>query len=453
MSSSNTPLKILLLTHRVPYPPDKGDRIRSYHLLRHLARRHKVSLAALSEEPVGEAAVGALSDLCERVAVVPQGRSRWVRGALALLTGRPLTEGLFRDPRLRKILSEWTAKEPFDVVIGFCSSMAQYLVAPPLDKLPAVVDLVDVDSEKWREYARNTRGWRRWLYGLEARRLRRFEARLTDRCSAVTVVSEREAAAYRAFQPAGHVAAIRNGVDLEFFSDRTAQGTLEPEPLGARPPEAEPSSCVFVGALDYLPNVEGIRWFCEDVWPGVRAAHPDATVTLVGRNPVRSVRRLGALPGVKVVGGVPDVRPYLQAARVAIAPLRIARGVQNKVLEAMALGRPVVVSPQAAEGLPRSVAAAATVAGTPRDWAEQIERMLQDPLLARRRGAAGRAAVEADCRWDRCLEPWEGLLREAVERRRQAEPSRGRYKAFPPYHSPHAVPACTAREPIRAHTL
>ncbi|MCL4722402.1 MAG: glycosyltransferase, partial [Gammaproteobacteria bacterium] len=216
--------------------------------------------------------------------------------------------------------------------------MAQYLALPELEGLPVLVDLVDVDSQKWFDYARQARGWKRWMFDLEGRRMRRLEGALPQRAAALMVVSEQEAALYRSFHPTGQIHAIPNGVDLDYF---------RPDE-GGEIPAAE--SCVFVGALDYRANIDGVLWFCREVWPGVRRRYPRAVFRLVGSNPVAAVHRLARLPGVQLVGNVADVRPYLREAAAVVIPLRVARGIQNKLLEALAVRKATVVTPQALEG-------------------------------------------------------------------------------------------------------
>jgi polysaccharide biosynthesis protein PslH len=265
-----------------------------------------------------------------------------------------------------------------------------------LRDVPAVVDLVDVDSQKWFDYAAVSRRPLSWLYGAEGRRLRRLEASLPSWARAVTLVSEAEADLYRAFSMPGEVRAVSNGVDLEYF---------RPQPRHAVEP-----ACVFVGALDYRPNVDAVSWFCTEVWPEVRCRRPLAEVWLVGRRPTPVVQRLGEAPGVRVVGQVPDVRPYLARAACAVMPLRLARGLQNKVLEALAMGKAVVASPPALAGLNRRLDAPVLTAASPTEWVDRVVRLLDNEALRRQLGALGRTYVEEHHRWDTCLEPFESLL-------------------------------------------
>lgn len=388
---------LLYLVHRLPYPPDKGDRIRAYHLLRFLARRGAVHLACLADEPVPDEAVAALRRICERVAVVRLGRwTRWASALGSLVCGGTVTEGAFRSAELRTLVRQWAATTAFDAAVASASSMVPYLRLKELREVPAVVDLVDVDSQKWFDYAAVSRRPLSWLYRTEGRRLRRLEGSLPSWVRAVTLVSEAEADLYRGFSAPGEVHAVSNGVDLEYFRPQPRH-TVEP-------------ACVFVGALDYRPNVDAASWFCAEVWPEVRCRRPHAEVWLVGRRPTESVQRLGEAPGVRVVGQVPDVRPYLARAACAVMPLRLARGLQNKVLEALAMGKAVVASPQALAGLKRRLEAPVLTAASSTEWVDRVVRLLDNEALRRQLGALGRSYVEEHHRWDTCLEPFESLL-------------------------------------------
>jgi sugar transferase (PEP-CTERM/EpsH1 system associated) len=386
---------LLYLVHRVPYPPDKGDRIRAFHLLRYLARHATVHLASLADEPVADHVIAALRRYCGRLAIVQLDRWRWPRAALSFARGRTVTEGAFASPSLRSVVQDWAGSTPFHAVLLSGSSMAPYLQMPGLRSVPAVVDLVDVDSEKWLAYADADWGPRAWLYRREGLRLRRLEASLPSRVQAVTLVSDAEAQLYRSFCPEGIVQGVSNGVDLDYFQPAAPAKEL---------------SCAFVGALDYRPNVDAACWFAHEVWPTVRARSPASKLYLVGRRPVPDVLRLAVVPGVEVVGQVPDVRPYVARAAVSVNPLRIARGIQNKVLEALAMARATVGSPEALTGLSVTPGVQVLAASTPADWIDAVLRLFSDASLRRRLGAAGRAYVEERHRWERCLEPFDSLL-------------------------------------------
>lgn len=398
---------ILYAVHRVPYPPDKGDRIRTFQILRYLAKRADVYLACLADEPVNDHVLTTLKAHCTKVAIVPVSR-RWrlakALGSLAI--GGTATQGAFSSAELRGVLRQWGRSTCFDFALASSSSMAPYLRLPELCQVPAVVDLIDVDSQKWLDYAQTSSVPRSWLYQIEGRRLRVLERQLSSWTRAITLVSTAEASIFRQFCKEGRVEAVTNGVDLDYF---------RPIPNGAEPNGAE-QGCVFVGALDYWPNVEGICWFCRDVWPELHRRHPDATLTLVGRQPTGAVRRLAELPGVKLAGQVPDVRPHVARAAVSVVPLRIARGVQNKVLESLAMAKATVVSPQALEGIEAEPGKHLVSAQSPEEWIQQVSRLLGNAAARRRFGMAGRQFTEENHRWEHCLQPLDRLLGLAADR-------------------------------------
>jgi len=336
---------LLFLAHRIPYPPNKGDKIRSWNMLRHLARDYRVHLGCFIDDPADEVHRAVLEDICASCRFV---RLRPRLGRLLslsrLLTGEPLTLGYFHDRSLAGWARQHIARNGVKRAFVFSSSMAQYVVGTAGAGARRVVDFVDVDSDKWRQYAQSQSGFLRWLYGRESRTLLAFERRVAAEADASLFVSDAEAALFRRLAPesASRVAAVTNGVDLEYFN---------PEANFASPFAADEEPLVFTGAMDYWANVDGVVWFARDVLPAIRAARPNAVFWIVGAHPAQQVRALESLPGVRITGQVDDVRPYIANADVVVAPLRLARGVQNKVLEAMAMARPVVATPDALEGL------------------------------------------------------------------------------------------------------
>lgn len=386
---------LLYVVHRVPYPPDKGDRIRAFHILRYLSHQANVHVACLEDEPTSEESLAMLRRHCHRLAIVPLGRTRWLRALISLIRGRTVSEGVFHSPALVAILRRWAADTEFDATLASSSAVAPYLRLPELASVPAVIDLVDVDSQKWLDYAAAGRSWRSWLYRAEGQRLRALEQPMPAWAHAVTLVSEAEAQLYLQFCSPGRVRAIRNGVDLDYFQPRQGQ---------------EENACVFVGALDYRPNVDAVTWFAEAVWPSVHRQVAGAKLWLVGRRPAPAVRALANCPGIEVVGQVPDVRPWLSRAAAVVAPLRIARGLQNKVLEALAMGKAVVASPPALAALTVQPGQHCLRASTPAQWIKAIKRLLCDEPQRNRLGSAGRRFVEEHHHWDRCLEQFSELL-------------------------------------------
>lgn len=381
--------RLLYLVHRVPYPPNRGDRIRSFHLLKFLAELAEVHLAFLCHQRPDPQTLDALGRYCEQIAAAPLGRrARWVHAAWSLGRGRTATEGLFHSARLKHVVARWARKNRFDLIVVFCSSMAQYLDAPGLNGATVIVDLVDVDSQKWFDYAQRSWGLKRRLFQLEGRRLRRVEISLADRVDGLTLVSPQEAELFRSFCPSSNPSVISNGVDLDYF---------QPDGTGGSPLS---QTCVFVGALDYEANLDGATWFGREIWPRVRGGHPQATFRLVGSRPGRAARRLARLPGVELTGEVPDVRPYLSEAAIVVVPLRVARGLQNKVLEAMAVGKPVIATPQALQGIGATPGVHVCQSATPDGWVEVVARLLSNADLRSRIGRAARAFVEQQFAWE-----------------------------------------------------
>jgi sugar transferase (PEP-CTERM/EpsH1 system associated) len=388
-------VNLLYLCHRIPYPPNKGDKIRSFHQVRGLSERHSVHLATFVDTREDLQHVEPLRKLCRSVEIVYRHPRRALLGAgLALPSGGALSVAMFRSSALRRTIAATLRRESIDAAVVFSSAMAQYV--PPTPPFPVVLDLVDVDSEKWRSYGDSLRGPRSWIYRLEGTRLARFEEEAGNAADHCVVISQAEAALLegRIRKP---VSVITNGVDQEYFR---APGD------GGR----EGPALVFVGAMDYVPNEDAVAFFCDEILPRVRASVPDATFTIVGRNPAPRVRDLARLPGVTVTGSVPDVRPYVANARVAVAPFRIARGIQNKVLEAMAMGRPVVGTALAFQGLSATEADGVRIVDHPEDLAREIVLLLGDPGLAADRGIRARAFVEREHRWEVHVSALESIL-------------------------------------------
>ncbi len=399
--------RILYLVHRNPAPPNRGHRIRAFNWLDYLSRRAVVDVAFLADEPVDDRVKTMLRARCGRFAFAPMlGKQRYLKGMLSLAMGRTATEGLFKHGQFRRLIRRWTTETAYDAVIVYCSSMVQYADAANLwRRCPVIVDLVDVDSQKWFDYAAKTGGVFRPLFELEGRRLRKLERSLPERAAAICLVSEAEAEVYRSFTDGGNVAAVENGVDLEYFSPGANFVRLPKQPASDPAP-----SCVFIGALDYRANVDGVCWFTQHVWPAIRKRFENATFRLVGAGAGGAVAAAARREGVELVGDVPDVRPYLADATAAVIPLRVARGVQNKVLEAMAMAKPVVASPEALEGIDCREGEDVCRADTPSEWVAALERVFTDVDYARSLGENARRTMETRYTWSARLAPLDALL-------------------------------------------
>lgn len=334
---------LLFLAHRIPWPPNKGDKIRSYHLLRYLAARYRVHVGTFIDDPADEEWVGDLRSVCASVYVARlHPRTARIKALSGLISGEALTLPYYRHRGLARWVADTVSRHEVSRAVVFSSAMAQYVEGFP--SLRSVIDLVDVDSDKWRQYAEQKRWPWTWLYGREAARLHAFERKAVDGAAAALLVSPEEVALFNRLAPgyASRVHAVCNGVDSAFFDPGQAFSNPYPD-------ECVP--LVFTGAMDYWPNEDAVQWFVQDVFPAIRSAIPHAAFYIVGNRPSEAVRRLEQHDGVIVTGFVDDVRPYLAHARAVVAPLRVARGVQNKVLEAMAMARPVLLTPAAMEGI------------------------------------------------------------------------------------------------------
>ncbi|MEI8213226.1 MAG: TIGR03087 family PEP-CTERM/XrtA system glycosyltransferase [Planctomycetota bacterium] len=399
-----------MLTHRVPYPPNRGDRIRAYHMIRFLADHAEILLGSVADEPWGKEDEKALREVCSEVSLHRlHPHVRWLRAGWSKGTGRSATVGAFYSPTLARVVQEWTSGQPLDGAILYCSSMGQYIGSFANRPKRILVDLVDVDSQKWDDYADKSSGMKKLLYRHEANRVRSLEHRLEGLADAISVVSQEEADLYARCHPGGAATAISNGVDHSFFSPASiAEETWKLHRRG-RP------QLVFVGVLDYLPNVQGLKWFCREVLPALRSKYDGIELQMVGRNPSQEVRELGGLPGVRLIGEVDDVRPYILASDFAIAPLQIARGIQNKVLESLACERPVIATVQAATGIENNPGM--IVANSPQEWGSAVDG-LQDTARYENAKRSARQCVVRSYSWNAKLSP---LLEILNLRREHAE--------------------------------
>ena len=334
---------ILYLVHRLPYPPNKGDKVRSYHLLRHLLKQHRVFLGTFVDHPDDEQHVATLAGLCPDLHVERLNPTLAKIGSLGgLLRGEALSLAFYRSAGMQRWVSEVAHQHPLQASVVFSSPMAQYAQAL-LPEVPMLVDFVDVDSAKWTQYADQHAWPMSWVYAREGRALLAYERAVTLQSQQSFFVTPNEVSLFLQSAPEcrGKVASVSNGVDADFF--RPDAGLPNPFAAGQR-------AIVFTGAMDYWPNVDAAVWFATEALPVLRQRHPDLTFYIVGRDPASKVQALAG-PHVVVTGTVSDVRPYLQHASAVVAPLRVARGIQNKILEAMAMEQPVVTVTSCADAI------------------------------------------------------------------------------------------------------
>jgi len=379
---------LLFLAHRIPYPPDKGDKIRAYQMLRHLAGRHEVYLGTFVDDPRDWQHVDHVRSLCRDACFAPLPRKRLLaRGALGLLRGAAVTQWGYRDRGLRTWVRDVMRTARPRAAFVFSSAMGQYAMEAKPRPERVAIDFVDVDSDKWAQYAGAARWPMSGLYRREARRLLAYDRRLAMAADASLLVSEAEAALFASLVPEARerVHAVPNGVDTAYFDP---EAEIAPLALAGRP------ALVFTGAMDYRPNADAVRWFADTVLPGLLARYPNLRFSIVGANPAAEVAALGRRQGVAVTGRVADVRPYLAAADAVVAPMRLARGIQNKVLEGMAMARPVITTPQGLEGLAARDGEHLLVASDAEGFASAVERALVSRVRHRLGHAARRFVIE-----------------------------------------------------------
>jgi len=399
---------LLLLVHRIPFPPNKGDKVRSFHLLEFLASRYRVHLGTFVDSTEDLVHIPRLQQYCASSKVIElRPAFARIRSLAGLLTGEAMTLRYYRDAALAEWVRAVVREEGITKAVVFSSAMAPY--ALNLTQLRTVVDFVDVDSAKWSQYAQS----RPWplsaIFKREGARLLAFERAVARTTEASVFVTPAEAQLFRTLAPecAARVHHAQNGVDTHYFS---------PEHQLTSPFQSGDEAIVFTGAMDYWPNIDAVSWFAKEMLPAVVAQRPRARFYVVGVQPTPAVQALAQDSRVVVTGRVPDVRPYIKHARVVVAPLRVARGIQNKVLEAMAMARPVVVSAAAAGALSGVAATDFDVAdGAPEFIRKTIA--LMDGERGRSIGKAARERVLADYDWTKNLTPFDALLHGRSEAR------------------------------------
>jgi sugar transferase (PEP-CTERM/EpsH1 system associated) len=391
---------ILYLTHRIPYPPNKGDKIRSYHLLKHLAQRYRVHLGTFVDDPDDWQYLDEVKKFCTTThfaALNPRTAKLHSLGALA--TNQPLTLAYYSNSGLQQWTDEVLREQAIERVLVFSSAMAQY--ATDAHRARCIIDFVDIDSDKWLQYAEKKSWPMSWLYRREGRTLLNYERHVARKFDASLFVSQAEADLFKQLAPesADKTSFFNNGVDTDYFSP--ANDYPNPYP-------ANEAVIVFTGAMDYWPNIDAVQWFAKECLPAVLTNIPEARFYIVGSRPAPQVQALSALAGVCVTGSVADIRPYIAHARVAVAPLRIARGIQNKVLEAMAMAKSVVVSPQALEGIHAEPGRELMLAENAEQFSAMVSTLLTQPDATL--GSNARARVVSAYGWSSNLARVDELL-------------------------------------------
>lgn len=378
-------MKLLYICHRLPFPPNRGGKIRPFQMIQHLSKTHEVTVASLAHTAQEMEDGKPLKDHCAQVLaeVVPDA-TRWRNAVTALPSSFPSSAAYFRSSRLAKRIQEAWRNARYDGVIVHCAFAAQY--ALPLQGGFRVMDYGDLDSAKWSDYAKHRPFPLSTAYAVESAKLRRFEKLVAASSTHCTFTTRGECESFRELGVSKPLTVIPNGVDAGYFRRENSATT-------------DSKVIVFLGRMDYFPNIDGICWFAKELFGAIRARVPGATLRIVGANPARAVKELEKIPGVTVTGFVKDVRPHVNDAAVAIAPLRLARGTQNKILECMSMGIAVVSTREAARGIQATEGEHLAVGNTPQQFIELTTELLQNPQRRMELAEAGRVQVESAHRW------------------------------------------------------
>lgn len=392
---SGTEMKILFVCHRFPFPPNEGGKIRAFHMVRHLAKSNDVTVASLARNrEEADAGVG-IREFIARYDVDVIGRvTQAIQMVARLPTSVPSSMGCFYSASLAARLQGLLCDERFDLIVVHCSSAAQYV--EHVRNVPKILDFCDMDSQKWLEYARYRKFPLSAGYWLEGVKMEREESRLARLFETSTVATKEELKTLSRLGAGMNSDWFANGVDSDYFSP-----TEEPY---------DPDTISFVGRMDYYPNQECMFDFCANTLPAIRARRPGVKLVIAGAEPSSKVRQLGRLPGVTVTGFVPDVRPYVRKSAVMVAPLNIARGTQNKILEAMAMGVPVVSSEVAAGGVDATAGEHFLVGREPQHYADAILQIMSDGGLRARLATAGRERMLSHHSWPRSMQRLDGII-------------------------------------------
>jgi sugar transferase (PEP-CTERM/EpsH1 system associated) len=378
-------MKILYVCHRFPFPPKRGGKIRPFNMIRHLtASGHEVTVCSLARTPAeAEEGQGIAPHVAGKVIGLVREPLQWARMIVRLPLITPSSMGYFYSPDLARRVRQLLATQHWDLIFVHCSSVAPYV--QHVTDVPKILDFGDMDSQKWLEYAHYKPFPLSLGYWYEGRKMLAAEKRLARRFNLCTATTRAEWETLEAYGTGAVTDWFPNGVDAQFFSpDGTAY---------------DADTISFIGRMDYYPNQECMSRFCAQTWPLLKACRPALKLLIVGADPSPEMQALGQLPGVTVTGSVPDVRPYIRGSALMVAPLAIARGTQNKILEAMAMGVPVVTSAIAAGGVDALAEEHLLVADTPQQIADAILRVIESPAERARLAEAGRARMLSHHAW------------------------------------------------------
>ena len=392
---------LLFLVHRIPYPPNKGDKIRSFHFLQALAKRYRIYLAAFIDDDEDWQYANELKRFCKDLLVLElKPLPAKILSIEGLFTGKALSLPYYRSKQLQSWVDSTLEQQKIQKALIFSSVMAQFI--KPEHNLEFVADFVDVDSDKWAQYAQKKTWPASWVYRREAKKLLKFEKEIANVAKATLFVSESEANLFRNLVPkvSSKITFVNNGVDLDYF---------QPELDYVSPYPEDESVITFTGAMDYWANGDAVIWFANEVFPKILQAKPLSRFYIVGSKPSKAVQALGEKKAVVVTGTVEDIRPYIAHADLVVAPLRIARGIQNKVLEAMAMEKRIIATPDAIEGIPVSDQEDVVIAEDPNEFSENVIAFLSDSKTPQE-STANRVFIENKFAWQACTDKLISLI-------------------------------------------
>jgi sugar transferase (PEP-CTERM/EpsH1 system associated) len=387
-------MKILFLCHRIPYPPNKGDKLRAFNIIKYLSKEHKIYLVSLYDNKEDKNYIPSLKQFCKESSFFYL--NPWlarIKGFFFLLFNQPISLGYFYSHKMKRRVRGLIKTRELDLAYVYSSSMAQYVMNEDRKK---IMDFVDCDSAKWGQYSKFSGFPLSWVYKREQNLLEAYEKKITQNFDRFIVATEGEKKEFSRFLETDKFIVLHNGVDTDFFRQVL---------------QTQAKNLIFTGEMNYFANIDGVIYFCKEVLPIIRKKFPEVKFYIVGRNPTHSVRALSRMEGIFVTGFVEDTREYFKNSAISIVPLRIAQGVQNKVLEAMASGLSVVTTSKAISGLKPQADKNVLVADNPQDFANKVIMLLEDSDVRRRLGEGARRYVEENYNWERNLSELKELIR------------------------------------------
>ena len=399
-------MNILFLAHRIPYPPNKGDKLRAFNEIKYLGKNNAVDVCTLIDDPRDTQYIEPLSRYCRRLETA-QINAKFKK-ALSLFslfsTAKTCTESYFYSRELQDKVNRLLENNAYDVIFLYCSSMKSYI--PDDCSIPVAIDFVDIDSDKWLQYARYARFPVNIVYNQEGKKLAKLEQRILQQVKASFFVTDLEVQLFSKDNP--KVYGIPNGIDFAFFDPAITPDNQELK--------AKRYLC-FTGAMDYFPNEDGVEYFVQSILPIIWKREPKLEFFIVGRNPTQRVCRLADDPRITVTGSVDDIRPYIKHALVAVTPLRMARGIQNKILEAMAMDVPVVASSNAHEGLLMQNGRDMWVDDEPDSFACHVLELVRNPDARHRYIASAAQVLKNHYDWSKNLSRMEKILSDITNKK------------------------------------